>query len=153
MTEQTTLLFAWMQENEILLWWLGAASILMFIGSLILIPYLVVRIPHDYFTRTHSLSDQLHQSHPLLRISGMLAKNLLGIIFIIAGIAMLVLPGQGILTILIGLMLMNFPGKYDLERRIIQKRPVLKAINWMRRKAHHRPLEMAQPGSSTRPSE
>lgn len=133
-----------MQLNETLLWWLGALSVLMLIGSLVLIPYLVVRIPHDYFTRTHTLSDQLEQPHPILRVAGMLAKNLLGVIFILAGIAMLILPGQGILTILIGLMLMNFPGKYNLERRIIKQRPVLKAINWMRRKARHAPLEISQ---------
>jgi len=136
-----------MQEHETLFWWLGAVSILTFVGSLILIPCLVVRIPHDYFTREHTLSSQLHMPHPLLRITGMLAKNLFGILFILAGIFMLVLPGQGILTILIGLMLMNFPGKYDLERRIIGYPSVFKAINWMRKKANHPPLELASADS------
>jgi drug/metabolite transporter (DMT)-like permease len=69
-------------------------------------------------------------------------KNLLGIIFILAGVAMLILPGQGILTILLGIMLMNFPGKHTLERRIVQQPAVLRAINWMRTKANHPELKL-----------
>jgi len=58
----------------------------------------------------------------------------------VAGIIMLVLPGQGIFTILIGIMLLNFPGKYRLERWIVARRPVLRSINWLRRRAGRAPL-------------
>jgi hypothetical protein len=77
-------------------------------------------------------------------------KNLLGLVFVLAGVAMLVLPGQGILTILIGLMLMNFPGKRGLEQRLVQQPSVWRAINWIRSKAHQPALEM--PTSSPSPS-
>ena len=59
-----------------------------------------------------------------------------------AGIAMLLLPGQGVLTILIGIMLLDFPGKRSLEFWIIRQRGVLKAANWIRRKSNHPPLEV-----------
>ena len=62
-------------------------------------------------------------------------KNMLGFIFIIAGIAMLVLPGQGLLTLMIGLMVMDFPGKYRFEKWLISKSAILSSINWIRHKA------------------
>jgi hypothetical protein len=70
-----------------------------------------------------------------------LGKNLLGILIVLAGVAMLLLPGQGILTILIGLMLLDLPGKRRLERRLVQQPSVWRAINWMRAKAHKPALE------------
>jgi hypothetical protein len=69
---------------------------------------------------------------------------MLGAILVAAGLAMLMLPGQGILTILIGLGVMNFPGKYRLERWIISRPTVLKAVNWIRSKSHHPPLVMTE---------
>ena len=51
------------------------------------------------------------------------------------------LPGQGLLTLLIGLMLTDFPGKYRLEKRLIAQPGVLKAVNWLRARAGHPPLE------------
>jgi hypothetical protein len=69
-------------------------------------------------------------------------KATLGVTFIIAGLAMLVLPGQGILTILVGMMLLNFPGKYQIERWLVTRRPVARSINWLRRRANKGPLQV-----------
>ena len=38
------------------------------------------------------------------------------LLLILGGILMLVLPGQGLFTIIIGLMLSNYPGKYSIEK-------------------------------------
>ena len=56
------------------------------------------------------------------------------------GVVMLVTPGQGLATLLIGLMLMNFPGKYRLERWVVTRGPVLHTINRLRHRAGHAPL-------------
>jgi hypothetical protein len=72
------------------------------------------------------------------------AKNLLGYILIVAGILMLVLPGQGTWTIVVGIMLLNFPGKYKLERWIVSRGPVLRSINWVRRRAGRDPLVLEE---------
>jgi Putative transmembrane protein (PGPGW) len=129
----------WLQSHEALMWWMGGLSIITFFGTLIALPFIVSRIPADYFVRPkHSPTER---RHPLLRWAGLILKNLSGVLFVLAGIAMLVLPGQGILTILIGLMLMNFPGKRALELRIVSQPAVLRAINWMRAKTHHPPLQ------------
>lgn len=135
-------LYAWIQANGNLLWALGISSVLMFVGSLILIPLLITRMPADYFTRDHRPEDSFFGRHPLMRLIGLIIKNTFGVIFVIAGLAMLALPGQGILTILIGISLMNFPGKRKLELRIIGQHTIYKAVNWIRAKAHKPPLQL-----------
>src|SRR5439155_1676482 len=74
----------------------------------------------------------LNDRHPVLRGLGLSVKNLLGVLFVLAGIAMLVLPGQGLLTMLIGLSFLDFPGKRDQERKIISVPMVLQTINRLR---------------------
>jgi hypothetical protein len=78
----------------------------------------------------------------LLRLAFLALKNLFGGVLVLAGVAMLVLPGQGILTILVGLMFLDFPGKFALERRLARQPPVLRAINWIRARGGRKPLEM-----------
>jgi hypothetical protein len=131
----------WIKIDEITVWYLAAFSIVSFIATLVLVPFLVVRIPADYFAekKRHRWEPWAHE-HPFIRWSLLLAKNILGYLFIVLGIAMLVLPGQGILTILIGIMFINFPGKYRLERWAVTRPPVLRAINNLRRNAGRQPL-------------
>jgi hypothetical protein len=117
------------------LWLIGTLSVVVFAGTLVAIPMLIIHIPPDYFTRRRRTADGSHKGYSSVRLVGLMFKNLTGIIFVLSGIALLVLPGQGILTILIGIMLLNFPGKLALERRIIEQKSVLRAINWMRLKA------------------
>lgn len=135
-------IFDWIQGHEVLLGWLSVVSALMFVGSLLAIPWLVVRIPADYFVRRQHFVDRWQPRHPLLRIALLALKNSCGIVLVAAGVAMLVLPGQGILTILVGLMFLDFPGKLRLERRLAQQPAVMAAINWMRAKAGRPPLEV-----------
>ena len=72
----------------------------------------------------------------------MIIKNLIGYVLIIGGILMLVLPGQGLVTIFIGLMMSNYPGKYFIERKFIAIPSVLKTINWLRKRSNQEPLEV-----------
>ena len=69
-------------------------------------------------------------------------KNIIGYTLIIGGILMLVLPGQGLFTILIGLMLSNYPGKYFIERKFIAIPSILRTINWLRKKSNSPPIEI-----------
>ena len=142
-------MLTWIRGHETLLWWLGALSIVMFVGTLVVLPLIVARLPADYFTRDQRPTGG-HAPARTPRLLGLVGKNLLGIVLILAGVAMLVLPGQGILMMLIGLILTDFPGKRALERRLVQQPSVWQAINWMRAKAHRPALEM--PASSPPPS-
>ena len=118
---------------------LGILSVVFFIGTLIAIPIIMVRLPVDYFDeRKHR--QWLETRHPIVRITAYVLKNLVGIVFLLAGIAMLFLPGQGVLTILLGISLMDFPGKRKLERKLIGRPAVLGTINKIREKFGRAPL-------------
>jgi hypothetical protein len=112
---------------------LGVVSSVFFIGTLIAIPILIVRLPNDYFIKNHRRT-WLQNRHPVLRVTAYVIKNLIGCVFLLAGIAMLVLPGQGILTMLIGVSLIDFRGKQKLQRKLIGQPAVLRTINRIRQK-------------------
>jgi hypothetical protein len=114
-------------------------SIVSFLGTLIAIPFILVRLPPRYFDERHPRT-WMENHHPVLRVIGHLIKNLLGLVFFLAGVAMLFLPGQGILTMLIGISLVDFPGKRRLERKLVGHPTVLKTINVIRAKYGKPPL-------------
>lgn len=133
-------LLQYIQSHESLLLWTLVVSGITFVGTLVIVPALVIRIPVDYFSHDRREPTAWAEHHPVVRIILLTGKNLLGYVIILMGIAMLVLPGQGVLTIIIGLVLVNFPGKYQLERWLVTRKPVLKSINWFRVKAGREPL-------------
>jgi hypothetical protein len=110
---------------------LAGVSLFVFLGTLIAIPFILVRLPPDYFDLRVPRT-WMKGSHPVLRIAGQAVKNVAGLLFFLAGVSMLILPGQGILTILIGISLLDFPGKRRLEARIIGQRTVFGAVNSLR---------------------
>lgn len=148
-----THLYQWLRGNEMVLLWLGVFSVVSFIATLIAIPLIVARIPTDYFVRKKR-KPLGNPSRTPVNWFWIALKNVLGIIFLVAGLAMLVLPGQGVLTMLLGIMLMNFPGKFALEHYLIQQPTILKALNWMRARAN-RPALMVDvpeaPDNASRP--
>lgn len=114
-------------------------SILFFVGSLIAIPFIIVKLPADYFDERRPRT-WMQDSHPILRLTFHIAKNLLGAIFFLAGLTMLVLPGQGILTMLIGISMMDFPGKRRFERKLVGQPVVLETVNKLRKRFGQPPL-------------
>ncbi len=129
-----------MAEHEMLLGFIAFASLFLFIATLFVLPWLVALIPSDYFLTKRRRPAQWKQVHPLLRYAVLALKNLAGVIIFLAGIAMLLTPGQGLLSILLGLMLMDYPGKFQLERQIITRLKLLRFMNWLRRRQKKPPL-------------
>lgn len=121
---------------------LTIASLVGFVGSLIAIPIILVRLPKDFFDDRRPRT-WMRDHHPVLQIVGHLVKNVIGVVFLLAGFAMLFLPGQGLLTMLIGISMLDFPGKRRLERRLIGQPSVLGAINKLREKFQKPPLIVA----------
>lgn len=128
--------------NEQLITALVLVSVVTFVGTLLIVPWMLVRIPSDYFVRTQRTPLPVHQRHPVLRLVLLILKNMLGVVLLLGGFAMLFIPGQGLLTIVMGLMLINFPGKYRLERWLIQRRNIHRPINWIRHKRGRDPIEV-----------
>lgn len=115
------------------LWWLAPLSLVLFFGTLLVVPLSIAAIPADYFLRTGSVG--INGRFAPRRILFALLRNLLGLVVVGVGALMLVTPGQGVLTILIGLTLISFPGKRALELRLIRRPGVYGAVNWIRRRA------------------
>lgn len=100
-----------------------------------------MRLPETYFD-TRVPRKFLPHTNPALRSVAVVFKNILGFILLLAGIAMLVLPGQGVLTILIGISLMDFPKKRLLEAKLIGQPLVFSGINRLRARFGKPPLTL-----------
>lgn len=119
----------------------------LFLGSLALsfgaLAIVMVKIPANYFS-SHYTRDFMPDSPFLVRWGAVIAKNLFGVFLILLGIVLSLpgVPGQGILTILLGLIMLDIPGKRPLEARIIKRPAVLSAINKLRAKYDKPPLDL-----------
>lgn len=117
----------------------------LFLASLIIsfiaIGIVMVKIPENYFS-THYQKDFMPNSPWLVRWGAVILKNILGIILIIIGIILSLpgVPGQGILTILLGLIMIDIPGKRPIEAKIVKRPTVLSAVNNLRAKYNKPPL-------------
>jgi len=129
-----------LEDHKAVVGWLAFVSLVLFVGCLLIVPWLVARIPADYFDAGRRPRTRFASLHPVLRWIGLIAKNAFGAILILAGVAMLILPGQGLLTLALGVTLIDFPGKHRLERRMIRFPPILHSVNWLRDRAGVEPI-------------
>lgn len=136
----------WLSESWDSLTWGGLLlGVGLFLGSLLIsfaaIAIVMVKIPANYFS-SHYKQDFLPDSPWLVRWSAVILKNILGVILIGIGIILSLpgVPGQGILTILLGLIMLDIPGKRPIEAKIISRPTVLTAVNKLRAKYNKPPL-------------
>ncbi len=101
----------------------------------------MIKIPADYFSSSYvrHIGEEKHFS---IRWAAFIIKNLIGFLLIIAGIIMIFTPGPGVPTILLGLIMMDIPGKRPLEARLIKRPMVLSAVNDLRARYNKPPLIM-----------
>jgi len=135
-----TVIMDWFKAHSSLMWIFSAISLAVFIGTLAIIPYFIVRIPEDYLIRERSKDITGATEKRTMRFLWIILKNLLGILLVITGFVMFFMPGQGVITMLIGIMLMNFPGKRSLATAIVRQPTIFKSLNWTRSKALRPPL-------------
>lgn len=131
-----------LKEYSLLLEWLGSLSVLTFIGSLIAVPWIIAKLPANYFIRHRMLVEDRHRRHPVAAAVILVVRNTIGVVLLGAGIAMLALPGQGIITILIGISLMDFPRKHLLVDFLVRRERVVRFLNWVRKKEKKPPFEL-----------
>lgn len=128
----------WLSEHEAWLVWTGIGSVVLLVASLLLLPVLVGALPADHFVHRRRLRES---RHPIVRV----ARNAGGALLILMGLAMLVLPGQGLLTLIAGLTLLEFPGKRALEIRLARRPRILAALNWLRARRKAEPFVAPPP--------
>lgn len=112
-------------DSPALLWGLGAFSVLAVVCSIILVPRYLAKLPKDFLTAGD------HEQHSL---AWRIVRNALGVVLVLLGVAMLLLPGQGLITLLVGVLLVDFPGKRRLVQRILGRPKILGIVNKMRAK-------------------
>ena len=123
---------------------LGALSfVVVSIGGVAVLRALLIRLPADYFSRSRSRMSWM-DAHPVLRWGGLILKNTAGAALVVLGIVLSVpgVPGPGFLTILLGVTVMDFPGKRRLERWLIGRPSILQPVNRLRERHGKPPLVM-----------
>jgi len=106
--------------------------------------WFIAKIPEDYFVAETKKKSAWAHLGSFYKFSILIIKNILGLVLFVGGLMMLLLPGQGLLTILAGLILMDYPKKFQLERKLIAIPSVFSTMNWIRRKSNKRPLRPPQ---------
>jgi hypothetical protein len=136
----------WITQTLASLTWQGAlVGLLMFIlsfaVSLALVSFVLVKLPATYFHTSHAREFWVDR-HRAVRWGGLVLKNFIGLILIVMGVIMSLpgVPGQGILTILLGLIMLDIPGKRPLETRLVKRPKVLQSINRLRERFGKPPL-------------
>ena len=117
-----------------------AVFVVTCVASLAMVTFFVVRIPADYFSNER----RPLASSARARVAVAILKNLAGVVLVLVGVVLSLpgIPGQGILTILVGLMLTDLPGVRRLERALARKRSVHRALDAIRAKFGRDPLKL-----------
>ncbi len=108
--------------------------------SLVAVAVVLSRLPADYFVNPEARRPV--DRHPVLKLVLVVFRNLLGWFLIVLGLLLSLpgIPGQGLLTVLMGVMLIDFPGKHAAERWLLTRRGVLTAVNALRARLRKPPL-------------
>lgn len=116
-------------------------TLLLVVASLAAVPFMVVRLPADYFAVPRPpLAQRFREASAGGRVV-LVLKNLGGALLVILGVIMLFVPGQGLLTILFGLVLLDLPRKHEIERRIVARPTIRKALTKLREKFDKEPFD------------
>lgn len=138
----------WLQGHAGFTAFVIVSWIVLLVFSVWAVRHFLLTIPADYFTHEHRPLERWRDLHPILRRALLIGKNALGAMLVVAGIVMLFTPGQGVLALLLGVSLMDIPGKRAIERRIVQRPSVLRLVNAMRAKANRPALQFSPPEQS-----
>ena len=126
------------KEHQTIIAMLSGLSIVVFAVSLLSVPWMICRIPTDYFL--DSYLKKKRQQSLFVRGAKVFVQNILGAGFFLLGFVLLFIPGQGILTMFLGVILMDFPGKKKMVRRFVGIEKVRISLNWIREKKQVEPL-------------
>ena len=116
-------LSSWL-SNPVVYWASIIFSVVAVLASIVLVPRFLATLPRDYLSSTEP------PKHPPMPLR--ILRNLLGLVLVVLGFAILLLPGQGLLTLLVGALLLDFPKKQQLVRRLMSKPKVLGVVNKLR---------------------
>ena len=114
-----------------------------FVVNLAIVTFILVKLPTDYFTKNRKTTFW-SGPRPAVHAAKVVGKNLLGVLLIAIGIVLSLpgVPGQGLLTVLLGVMLVDFPGKRTVEQKLLKRPAITNAITRLRQKFGKPPLKL-----------
>jgi len=121
--------------------WVAVLMVGSFLLSLIGVGAVIVLLPADAFCKRHQ-SPWWGERHPVVRWCLRIGKNVVGVLLVLMGVALSLpgVPGQGLLTIAIGLVFLEFPGKHRLARWLLSRRRIHSRIDRLRGRFGRPPL-------------
>ena len=141
-------MFDWLSETVGSLTWTKAlVGVLLFLVTfavnLAIVSFILVKIPADHFKKDRQ-TKFWSGPKPAVHALAVIGKNVLGILLVALGIVLSLpgVPGQGLLTVLLGIMLLDFPGRDSLERKLLKRPEIIKTINRLRGRFDKPPLEL-----------
>ena len=120
---------------------------LIFVGTFFInlgiVSFILVKIPANHFSKTRK-TKFWSGPHPMLHAAGVVGKNIGGLLLVAVGVVLSLpgVPGQGLLTVLLGIMLLDFPGKHRMEQKLLSRPSIVNAINKLRARFGEKPLEL-----------
>ena len=120
-------------DNPAVLWGVGGFSVVAVVASILLVPRYLATLPQDFLKKK---SHDAGGSMPWR-----IFRNVLGVLLVALGVAMLLLPGQGLITLMVGVLLVDFPGKHKLVCKVLRRPKILSGVNKLRAKHQKPPLE------------
>ncbi len=126
----------WLQDNGLAITAISALGVLLLIATVFATPRLVAALPSDYFRKQRPAP----ASRSLWRLAITLVRNLAGITLVLFGLVLLITPGPGLVCLVLGLALCEFPGKHVILRRVVGSPNVFATLNWLRRRARQAPF-------------
>jgi hypothetical protein len=110
------------------------------IGASTISLVVLVGLPHDYLCS--SQPGNRHAARGLLDATCLVLKNVLGSALIVVGaiLAVPLVPGPGLLIAAAGILLLDFPGKTPMLRKLLNRPAVLRPINRLRHAFARAPL-------------
>ena len=125
-------------------------SLVVAVAGAIALPLLIVSLPADYFVQPRRKLRQSSAGRRCLPIAGILLRNILALMLFVAGLIMLLTPGQGLLMLLVAISLADFPGKRRLERWVVSHEVIATSLNSLRLKVNRPPLQIPKYRSGDR---
>jgi hypothetical protein len=130
-----------------LTWQKAVIGVLIFLGTffinLAIVSFILVKLPADHFTKGRK-TKFWSGPNPSLHAAKVIGKNILGFLLVALGVVLSLpgVPGQGLLTVLLGIMLLDFPGRHRLERKLLSRPGIVNTINRLRKRFGKPPLEL-----------
>ena len=120
-----------------------ALFVASFLINLAIVSFILVKLPADHFSKSRKRKF-LAGHNQAVRVAALIGKNIGGVLLVALGIVLSLpgVPGQGLLTILLGVMLLDFPGKHRLEQKLLSRPSIVNAINGLRGRFGKPPLEL-----------